>query len=188
MTSTLITPRKIFNYNNITENKIVYSLYDFKNLYKKTISACGCLFYKIDNNKVQLLLIKYDNINFPKLDDFGGKIDMNDQTIFDAISREVSEETNKIINKDLLELIILNNRNINIFYNKKSKYYMKLIEVDNSFYIDTHIFGEYEENNNINRTIKWYNYDKIKEQLSLRLLNNIELIRYLDNLNNNLIK
>lgn len=172
--------RKIFNYDNINESKIVNGLSDVNNLYDKTISACGCLFYKIHQNQLQLLLIKYVDINWPRLDDFGGRIDIDDNTLFDAMAREVSEETNNIINKDNLQNIISNNSLIHTFYNKTSKYYMKLINVNELFYKNTDIFGEYEDTDGIYRNIKWYNYSEIKEQLSFRLLNNIDLITYLD--------
>jgi 8-oxo-dGTP pyrophosphatase MutT (NUDIX family) len=67
---------------------------DKSKLYKNTISACGCLFYKIVNNKLKLLLISYSDPKWPKLDDFGGTIDEDDDNIIDAIVRETLEESN----------------------------------------------------------------------------------------------
>jgi len=64
----------------------------------KIVSAAGCLFYKKVNNDIYLLLIKYEDPNWPLLDDFGGKVDIIDNTIEDTIIRELREETNNIIN------------------------------------------------------------------------------------------
>ena len=69
--------RKIFNYDNFTESKII-DFNDKKQMYENTISACGTLFYKIKDGKLWLLLIKYDDPNWPRLDDFGGQIDNDD--------------------------------------------------------------------------------------------------------------
>jgi ADP-ribose pyrophosphatase YjhB (NUDIX family) len=173
-------PRKIFNFDNQNESKIIESLTNKHLLYKNSISACGCLFFRIHNKKLQLLLIKYAEPNWPRLDDFGGQIDELDNSVKDAISRETSEETNNVITKEFMNthLIISNS-----FYNKVSKYYVVVSQVDNDFYPDTNIFGNFEETDKINRTISWFDYDIIKDELAFRLLNNYDLINYLDEIN-----
>ncbi len=174
------TPRKIFNRNNITENKIVSNLSDNTLTYENSISACGSLFYKIEDNVVKLLLIKYNDINWPRLDDFGGKIDMSDESVFDAMTREVMEETNNIITYDYLKNAI--NNDTKVFYNNQSKYYLWLIRVDNTIFTDTSVFGNNEISENIDRSINWYNFSEIKNNLAFRLLNNEELMTYLESL------
>lgn len=176
-TLTAFPPRKIFNRDNITESKIVDNLSDSTKTYENTISACGSLIYKVEDNKVKLLLIKYTDIKWPRLDDFGGKIDITDMSVFDAMSREVSEETNNIIKGDYLKILI--NKNTLTFYNKQSKYYLWLIKIDNNQFQDTTVFGNIEFSDNIERNINWYDFDEIKNNLALRLLNNEELMKYL---------
>lgn len=173
--------RKIFNYDDITESKIVSSLTAKKQLYENSISACGCLFYKIVNNKVQLLLIEYDDPNWPKLDDFGGKIDETDNELYDAIARETSEETNNVIACDYL-LDRLKNEELKIFYEKHSKYYLVLLKASKKFHPDTSVFGDFENCDKIKRKINWYDYQTVKSKLAYRLGKNSKLIDYLDSL------
>lgn len=173
--------RKIFNYENLDESKIVCMQSDRKKLYDNSISAGGCLFYKINNNRLYLLLIKYADPNWPLLDDFGGQVDQNDITIFDTITRETTEETNNIITKDYL-LDWIQNGETKSFYNKVSKYYLILIEANENFYNNTDIFGSVEFADNIKREIKWFDYLKNKNKLSHRLGKNPNLLKYLDSI------
>jgi ADP-ribose pyrophosphatase YjhB (NUDIX family) len=163
-----------------------------KNVYQNSISACGCLFYKIVNSRVQLLLIQYDHPNSRLLDDFGGKIDENDETVVDTIARETSEETNNLITKEDLKEWIHNDPKILTFYNKCSKYYLKLIEVKEQrsnfllFDIDMDRFGTMEITEKIQRKVNWFDYEKNKSRLAERLAKNKELIEYLDRCCNSL--
>lgn len=168
--------RKVFNYNNKSESKIVEGTK--LNAFDNTVSACGCLFYKLNDEKqVELLLIKYVDGNWPRLDDFGGQIDVTDENIDDAIRRETYEETN--------ELVDINNLTTNLvqsFYNKKSKYYFKLIRVCDDMFKDTTVFGDTEHHDNIKRTINWYKYEIVKNNLAFRLFYCDELTTYLNSL------
>lgn len=149
-------------------------------LYQNSVSACGCLIYKIVNNRLMLLLIKYADPNWPRLDDFGGQIDETDLTVFDAICRETSEETNGVINEEYINDLIENDKSIKTFYNKQSKYFLMLMETNKKFCSDTSKFGNIEVADKIKRQINWYNYSEIKNDLSFRLLNNKKLIEHLD--------
>jgi len=169
------TSRKIFNYDDLGESKIVSGLTDIKKLYKNTISASGCLFYKLVKGALYLLLISYDDPKWNKLDDFGGRIDKDDDSVLDTIIRETSEETNGLIKKKM----IVGHKHT-IFYNKYSKYYGIAIEVPEDFFTDTSVFGNYEKTDNINRKIEWYEYSKNKSRLASRLLNNKDLILFLE--------
>lgn len=173
--------RKIFNYDDMDESKIVSSLNKKSELYKNTISACGCLFYKVINNKVYLLLISYSDPKWNKLDDFGGQIDDDDDTVIDAICREVSEETNKKISKKKL-LKLINKNNHKIFYNNFAKYYNYVIEVDDDFFEDTSVFGTKEKTDDIERTIDWYEFSEYKSKMAQRLVGNKKLVGYLEKL------
>lgn len=160
-------PRKIFDFENQEDSKIVSSLKDSE-AYPNSISACGCLFYKVHQGSIHLLLIEYGNPKKPKLDDLGGKIEGYDETLLDALAREVSEETNSILSKDML-LTILNTHNVSTYYNRGSKYLVKLIEVEDTFFPDTSVFGDMEHGNNYVRTIQWYEYETNKTRLAERL-------------------
>lgn len=173
--------RKIFNFDKIDESKIIESLGKKADLYENSISACGCLFYKINDGKLQLLLISYTDPGWPKLDDFGGRIDDTDLSVFEAIARETSEETNHVINKKfMLELLPTLSKT---FYNKQSKYFVVLHEVDNLFFNNTKVFGDFETADKLYRTVHWFDYDIAKPKLSMRLLCNLELITHLDLIN-----
>lgn len=170
--------RKIFNYDNMGESKIV-DFADANSMYTNTISACGCLFYKELKNTKQLLLIKYEDPNWPKLDDFGGRIDDTDDSVFAGIIRETVEETNGVINEEYLSKIILDGK-YKSFYNRQSKYFMILVKVDDNFCLDTKLFGELEITDNIKRTIDWHDYDSVKDTLAYRLSKNSEFMKYIE--------
>ena len=187
--------RRIFNNDNLAETKIVSSLADKSNLYPNSISACGCLIYKKTkgtslvqpsdpeaSGKLQLLLISYADPKWNKLDDFGGQVDENDETVDDTIARETSEETNGVINEEFITEQFENDDNYNVFYNAKSKYYVAVLEVGNDFYPDTSVFGTLEETDKINRTIGWYDYLTVKNKMAVRLTSNIDLMTFLDEL------
>lgn len=172
--------RRIFNYNNLNESKVIISLDDKSKLYEKSISACGCLFYKkTEDGKIKLLLISYTDPSWPKLDDFGGRIDESDMSVFDTIKRETYEETNKVIDNGIMDKFLISGR-FEPFYNLQSKYYVIVIEVDNNFFPNTEIFGDFEETDKIKRIVKWYDYDDVKDKLAFRLLKNNDLIKYLN--------
>ena len=173
--------RKIFNFDNFNESTIVESTK--MNTYKNNISACGCLLYKIENGKINLLLIKYTDPKWPRLDDLGGQIDIKDNSIDEAINREMSEETNGILCFDKLRSLY--KENCKSFYNRKSKYYFYAICVDNNFQNDTKVFGNLETHENIARTIGWYDYNSNKEMLAYRLFCCEDLINYFESIQNN---
>jgi hypothetical protein len=170
--------RQVFNYDNLNESKIVENTND---MFKNSITACGCLIYKTRNKKVELLLNKYDDVNWSKLDDFGGKISLNDKDIFQAAVRKTASETNNIINDEEIADLISDNT-CTTFYNKRSKYFMYLIEVNENYICDTSLFGDADETENIKRTIKWYEYDKIKCKLAYRLSQNDKLCAYFNSI------
>lgn len=169
--------RKIFNYDNLNESKIVSSLKVKKELYESTISACGCLFYKKQSR--ELLLISYKDPNWPNYDDLGGIIDEDDDTIYETITREVAEETNGVIGEVYLRKII-QKKNHKQFYNKFCKYFFLVVCVEEDFHTNTDIFGEYESTDNIYRTINWIKYEDALEKLSVRLKKCPELLIFLN--------
>lgn len=140
--------------------------------YSNPILACGIVFYKIVDNKLQLLLSKYNHKQ--QLEDFGGKIEITDTSVFDAMAREVMEESNHLITAEYLKERLHHDDNITFYYNKHSKYYVWLIQVDNTFFPDTSVFGTEEQLNPIKkRTVQWYNFHEVHKKLSDRLSNSI---------------
>lgn len=158
--------RKIFNYKNFDESKTIPSLKIKSELYSQTISACGCLFYK--KNKQELLLISYEDKNWPNYDDFGGTVNEEDLTVFDTMCREVSEETNNVITETYMKNI-LKEKKYASFYNEFCKYFFIVVSVEENFHSDTNKFGKLEETDNIARTINWIKYDKALPKLATRL-------------------
>jgi hypothetical protein len=55
------------------------------------VMAAGVIIYKVKKNVVSILLSKNKNV----YEDLGGRVDLDDDTIFDTVIREVYEETNK---------------------------------------------------------------------------------------------
>lgn len=169
--------RKIFNYDNLEESKVIPSLKEKKQLYQNTISACGCLFYR--KNTKELLLISYVDPNWPNYDDFGGIIDENDNSVNMTIEREVSEETNDVITKNDIKKIF-KSKNYVQFYNGFCKYYFIAVNVDEKFNQNTEKFGDLEKTDNLKRTINWIKYDQALPKLATRLKNCEELIKFLN--------
>lgn len=172
------TKRKFFNYNNLSESQFIYTRNKSKT-FKYPISAAGCIFYKTNNK--QILLAKYDDPKWNRLDDLGGVVDGGDNNVFDTIIREVSEETNNVINKKMMTKFIYGGK-YKYFYNVKSKYFCIVIKVPNNFIVDTSVFGSIETHDNIRRIISWREYDKVKNNLALRILLNKQLIQFFDEL------
>jgi hypothetical protein len=170
--------RRVFNYDNLNQSKIL-NTNNYIQLYTNSITATGCLFYKIVDGIIWLLLIKYINPEHPLLDDFGGKADITDMTIMQTIMRELSEETNGVIAGEYIEHLVNESP---AFYNKQSKYYVKVVCVDDSFYPDTTVFGDFEGIDYISRTVSWYKFNEVRDKLAHRLQLNNELMRFLDSL------
>lgn len=166
--------RRIFDYDNLDKTKIVDNTH---NMYKNSITATGCLFYKIVDNKVMVLLVKYADKNWPLLDDFGGKIMLNDKCVLNAAIRKTTSETNNVINDELIADLISTSDH-NTFYNKKAKYLLHLFEVKKDFMNDTSVFGDIEESDNIKRKVDWYDFNKVKNNMAYRLSQTTKLSEY----------
>ena len=172
--------RKIFNHDNLNESKVV-NWGNRDEFYSNPVSAAGCLFYKEVNGKKKLLLIKYDDSGWPKLDDLGGKVDVGDTTIYDTIIREVLEESNHAISRDFMKNIFESNK-YSLFYTRHSNYYCIVVKVNDDFFPNTNVFGELELTDNIRRTVAWFDYPECKNDLAHRIGKNYNLITYLDSL------
>jgi hypothetical protein len=136
------------------------------------VRAGGCLFYANINNEIYYLLRK------GKRDwgDIGGKTDQRDKCITDTIVREVIEETNHSLMGDSHTVdeatkalrFIIDKTSKNIFYNKKSKYVLFVLEVPPKIYhMDNKRFGLQEETEDwtMKHYYSWVQKKNIKRHL-----------------------
>jgi hypothetical protein len=129
------------------------------------IRAGGIIFYKIDPLTKQIkMLMQYTqridqktNIKRNVYEDIGGKTDEKDNNINDTIMREVVEETNGIITKEIVqEHLDKEHHKMNqAYYLKHSKYYLILIEANKTIVdVDRRAYGKKEINGKL-RQFHW---------------------------------
>jgi len=149
--------RKCFYYDNNIENPIL---------------AAGILFVKEENGKKYVLMQKKkEKEKQDEYSDFGGKIDLNDQTTVETIARELGEELNygfydstkpeKIYLDNTKELKMLIQENIikNI-YQERAKYFVIIAKLPDNIHLDFKIIGDSEKLDKINRTVEWITYEQ----------------------------
>ena len=84
-------------------------------------------------------------------EDIGGKTDTEDVDIYDTISREVSEETNKVISKDVIKEQIKKGIPLYVPF---SKYLIYLVEAnEDQIKLKPSSFGNEELHDSIKRKI-----------------------------------
>lgn len=121
----------------------------------KPITAGGAIFYKNVKGKMMLLIIE----NNDKYEDIGGKIDPDDENIYTAVAREIREETNGLISDDKLASRL---EKANYAYVPKSKYVIFILNANSTEKIlKKKDFGEYEEHDDIKRTIGWISREQL---------------------------
>jgi 8-oxo-dGTP pyrophosphatase MutT (NUDIX family) len=148
--------RKCFYYDNDPE---------------KPILAAGVLFVKEEKGKKYVLMqkvIKKDQQN--EYSDFGGKIDLDDETTVETIARELGEELNygfydsskpeKIYldTKQKLKRLIQENI-IKKIYQERAKYFVIIAKLPENISLDFDKIGDFESLDKINRTVEWITYD-----------------------------
>ena len=144
----------------------------------KPIRAGGVLYYKKVGDSIKLLLIKRDDKDY--YEDVGGKTSPEDKNVFDTVSREVDEETNKKMSYNVVMDQIKKAPSI---YVKNCKYILFLVEATPEQQLfTTEDFSNLETHENISRTIHWVDVsiymdnkhefnprmkiDKLKEELN----------------------
>jgi ADP-ribose pyrophosphatase YjhB (NUDIX family) len=117
------------------------------------ITAAGALIYKIVDGKLFLLMINKLQARRYSHEDIGGKVDEEDETIFHSASREIEEETNKVIpSTSIMDRL----KSSECFHNKNSKYlifFVKATKEEES--LKKEDFGSGEDVDFILRTIDW---------------------------------
>ena len=121
----------------------------------KPIRAGGVLFFNCKKSKVELLMIKKSS-NL-KYEDIGGKTSECDNDIYETVAREVSEETNNVINITIIKKQLYSAKCI---YIPHAKYLLFIVKA-NSFErkLKTDNFGNKEIHDDIDRTIEWVDFD-----------------------------
>jgi len=125
----------------------------FENDITKPIRAGGVLIYKKYNGHLKFLLIKKLTYGDDLHEDIGGKTDTCDKDIYDTISREVSEETNKVIDQEVIREQIKNGTPLYVPF---SKYLIYLVEAnEDQLKLKSDDFGDEETHDSIKRKIYW---------------------------------
>lgn len=135
------------------------------------VTAGGVILYRIQNNELQLLLMT----NRGKYEDLGGTSESGDKNIYETVAREVSEESNGLVErKNILKRIKVSN----YIYSKTSKYILFIIKADkDESELVSEQFGDRENHDNVPRTVDWVplsvflNSETIKNKLNFRLKN-----------------
>lgn len=115
----------------------------------KPITAGGVLIYKNFGGKLKFLVIDSRNM----YEDIGGKIDQEDNTIYDTVAREVEEETNgQIKAKNIVNRV----KNAPYIYTPRSKYVIFIVQASSrEELLKKEDFGDMEIHDNFKRYIGW---------------------------------
>jgi len=137
----------------------------------QSIRAGGVLLYRIVDGRVDILLMN----NKGCYEDLGGCTDDDDDDLYDTVSREVYEESNKKISK---KSICKRIHTADYIYMPRSKYIIFILEATkDEAELTQYDFGTKEIHDNFERTIQWIpldiflSQDIIKYKLNFRLKN-----------------
>jgi len=152
----------------------------------------GTLAYVFSDNKVLLGTKKYGNAK-GKLNGFGGKIEETDKNIYEAVKREVYEETNlKITDPPLHGVLIFNHKNKrekNVVYIFKIKNFKGRIKESDEMSVQWVEVGSIPRNKMWDSDKYWFDYiledrkfeielvfnseDSLCDELHIKFVNNI---------------
>lgn len=151
---------------------------------KEIVTSGGVLIYKFSEKGMELLLVNSRG----GFEDFGGKIDSDDQNIYKTVAREAFEESNQLLNKKQIESRL---KIAPYIYIPQSKYVVFIIEANfEEEKLKQEQFGETEIHDNIERKVKWVTLGDllqpsvIKHKLNWRLKSS-KLFAKLHEINNN---
>jgi 8-oxo-dGTP pyrophosphatase MutT (NUDIX family) len=163
----LITVQKGKDGEPNKERKCFY----FDNDTEKPILAAGVLFVKEEKGKKYVLMQKKkEKEKQDEYSDFGGKIDLKDQTAVETIARELGEELNygiydskkqeKIYLDNIKDLKNLIQENIiKTIYQERAKYFVIIARLPENISLDFVKIGDSEKLDKINRTVEWITYE-----------------------------
>jgi len=147
--------------NTNTKRKIFYLNDDTT----QPVSAAGILIYKITEDNDMELLITDSRGNY---EEFGGRVDTDDETIFETAARETYEESNGLFKmKSLIKRLI----NADYVYNARNKYITYIVKANKrESELQSEDFGNKEIHDNIIRRVKWMKLDKfLSDNTKIRL-------------------
>jgi hypothetical protein len=140
---------------------------------EKPITAGGVILYRFVKNNMELLLADSRGA----YEDLGGCVDDNDKNIYETVSREAYEESNKLLSKTKIKNRL---KDAPSMYAPRSKYVVYIIEANgDEAMLKCADFGEKELHDDIFRKIRWIPLDTfllpetIKHKLNWRLKNTI---------------
>lgn len=146
---------------SLESERPTFSLGDSEN---RPIKAGGVLLYRFNKNSMELLLIESRNV----YEDLGGRTDAKDKNIYKTVSRELYEESNKLLKKKDIYKRIKDTSAISI-YIPGSKYIIFIIKATpDEAMLTSNDFGDKEFHDNISRKIKWV---PLKELLMPEIIN-----------------
>ena len=139
---------------------------------KKPVVAGGVILYRfVKDQHMELLLIESRG----NYEDFGGCADDDDENIFAMVAREAFEESNKLLDFELIKKRLTHAQ---FAYAEKSKYVVYVIKATKGEErLNGSDFGDKEIHDNIARLVKWIPLDTflmkevIQNKLNWRLKN-----------------
>lgn len=103
--------------------------------------------------------------HFTLFEDFGGKVESCDTSIFDIMVRECQEESNGVLNPMTIRER-LNSRHARFFYSRRSQYVLAILPATpDETHLSTDDFGACEEHlrYHIERRVKWMSAKELKK-------------------------
>lgn len=166
-----IKEQKTFNINKNSSSR------------KQIVTSGGVLIYKFGNTGMEILIVNSKGC----FEDFGDKVDGDDKTIYETISRSAHEESNGILVKSEIEERLMKASSV---YIESTKHIVFIIEATNCERQLAQLnFGDFKLNENKQRKIKWIQLSEllepsiIKHKLNWRLKNS-ELFSKLSQISN----
>lgn len=163
-------PMSIITHQGSKSDSKLRKVFYFEDDKEKPILAAGVLFVRDDTNgrkEVLVQKVKKEDGSFV-FSDFGGKVDLDDNTPIQAMARELGEEINySIYSKNRKTFLddealkkILQKNIIQKIYLPVAKYFLIFAKFDDNLDIDMEKTGTKESHDNIERTVEWIRADQ----------------------------
>lgn len=132
--------------------------------------SAGVILYTIIDNQIKLLVQRVTHTGewadrcYWEWEDFGGKSDIEDESIVDTAVRECYEELNYLVDKGFIKAALEHSASRRLL-NKRSKYVLFLGYVPPTSYqaLEPRQFGQIEHLTQIQRVVAWVDVDHLFE-------------------------
>lgn len=135
---------------------------------RKPVKACGLILVHYSDEPYFLLQKKKN-----RYEDFGGRVDPSDQTVFDTITREATEESNGQLDREsLLQRLFTSTV---FYYHQQANYLYAILPAtaEEASLIDSD-FGSIEAHDQIERQVSWVPLSQLSpDKIHPRLLGSI---------------